>query len=73
MVVSGDLNEYTQTRSVLAALNAIMEEIDEAAGIPEVERYTYVFDQNTQQLDHIFISSALANRGVEAEHVHVWG
>lgn len=48
-----------------------MTEIDEAAGIEEVERYTYVYDQNTQQLDHIFISPGLVARGVEAEHIHV--
>lgn len=58
-------------RSVFASFDGILSEVDELAGIPDTERYTYVFDQNNEQLDHLFVSSAIANRGVEAEHVHV--
>ncbi|KAF5369281.1 hypothetical protein D9758_002525 [Tetrapyrgos nigripes] len=71
ILVAGDFNEFTQTRSVLASINEVMVEIDEAAGLPLVERYTYVFDQNTEQLDHAFISAAIANRRIAVEHVHV--
>ncbi|KAK0201117.1 Endonuclease/exonuclease/phosphatase [Desarmillaria ectypa] len=71
IVIAGDFNEYVQTRSVFESLQEILEDIDEVAGIADIERYTYVYDQNTQQLDHIFISSAIAERGVEAEHIHV--
>ncbi|KAG7447104.1 uncharacterized protein BT62DRAFT_980246 [Guyanagaster necrorhizus] len=59
IVIAGDFNEYVQTH------------IDEVAGIADVEQYTYVYNQNMQQLDHIFISSAIVKRGVEAEHMHV--
>ncbi|KAK1231165.1 hypothetical protein PQX77_005691 [Marasmius sp. AFHP31] len=71
IVVAGDFNEFTQTRSVLASITAIMSEVDELADIPPVERYTYVFDQNTEQLDHMFVSSAIGKRKVEVEHIHV--
>ncbi len=71
IVIAGDFNEYIQTRSVFASLQEVLEDIDEVAGIADVERYTYVYDQNTQQLDHIFISNAIVKRGVEAEHIHV--
>ncbi|KAK0478913.1 Endonuclease/exonuclease/phosphatase [Armillaria novae-zelandiae] len=71
IVIAGDFNEYVQTRSVFASLQELLEDIDEAAGIADVERYTYVYDQNTEQLDHVFISSAIVKRGVEAEHIHV--
>ncbi|KAK7469141.1 hypothetical protein VKT23_003631 [Stygiomarasmius scandens] len=71
VIIGGDFNEFSQTRSVFASLNGIMTEIDEVAGIPPVERYTYVFDQNTEQLDHIFISPAIANRTLAFEHIHV--
>jgi predicted extracellular nuclease len=71
VIVAGDFNEFTQTRSVLASINEVMTEIDEAAGLPLVERYTYVFDQNTEQLDHAFVSAAIANRTIAVEHVHV--
>ncbi|THV05257.1 DNase I-like protein [Dendrothele bispora CBS 962.96] len=71
VILAGDFNEFSQTRSVFASLNGVMTEIDEVAGIPLVERYTYVFDQNTEQLDHSFISSAIANRTLAYEHIHV--
>ncbi|KAI0071138.1 DNase I-like protein [Panus rudis PR-1116 ss-1] len=71
IIVAGDFNEYVQTRSAYTSFSRILTEADEAANIDPVERYTYVFDQNTEQLDHIFVSDAVAKRGVEVEHVHV--
>ena len=50
----------------------MLTEADVAADVPDVERYTYLFDQNSEQLDHMFVSPAIANRGgVRVEHVHV--
>ncbi|TFK52519.1 DNase I-like protein [Heliocybe sulcata] len=71
IVVAGDFNEYTQTRSVYTGLSQVMHDIDEISGIQPVERYTYIYDQNTQQIDHIFVSDAIKDRGTEIEHVHV--
>ena len=71
MIVAGDCNEYAQTRSVFAPLDGLLTELDVAADVPTVERYTYVFDQNSQQLDHVFASSSVIARGVAVEHVHV--
>ncbi|TDL22261.1 DNase I-like protein [Rickenella mellea] len=71
IITAGDCNEFLQTRSVFSAFSHILTDADEVAGIAPVERYTYVFDQNTQQIDHIFVSNALKKRGVEVEHVHV--
>ena len=63
IIVAGDFNEYTQTRSVFAAFDGVVTELDGAAGVPDVERYTYLYDQNSQQLDHAFASSAVVARG----------
>ncbi|KAH9924271.1 DNase I-like protein [Epithele typhae] len=72
VVVAGDCNEYAQTRAVFAPLAGLLVELDAAAGVPPAERYTYVYDQNAQQLDHAFVSPALAARGgLRVEHVHV--
>lgn len=48
--------------------------MDEVAGINKVERYTYLFDNNAQQLDHMFISKSLEKES-SYEHIHVntWG
>lgn len=75
IVIAGDFNEFVQTRSVFAPFDNILTEIDESSGLDPVERYTYIFDQNCQQLDHIFVSKEIAKRETLVEHVHVnnWG
>lgn len=50
IVIAGDFNEFAQTRSVFAPFDDILTEIDESSGLDPVERYTYIFDQNCQQL-----------------------
>ena len=71
IIVGGDCNEYVQTRAVFAPFDGLLTELDEASGVPDVERYTYLFDQNSQQLDHLFVSRAIVARGTGVEHVHV--
>lgn len=71
VVIAGDFNEFVQARSAFAAFEGLVSEVDELANIPAVERYTYVFDNNQEQLDHIFVSPAIAKREVEVEHIHV--
>ncbi|THG99672.1 hypothetical protein EW026_g2728 [Hermanssonia centrifuga] len=62
LIVAGDYNEFVQTRSVFAPFNNILFEVDEIANISIVERYTYVFDNENEQLDHIFVSKAVIER-----------
>ncbi|KAF8631782.1 hypothetical protein AX17_004997 [Amanita inopinata Kibby_2008] len=71
VVVAGDYNEYAQTRSVFQSFTNVLYDIDEAANIDPVERYSYVFDQNTEELDHVYISSGVKGRALGFEHVHV--
>ncbi|KAG6828170.1 hypothetical protein H0H92_008938 [Tricholoma furcatifolium] len=71
ILLAGDFNEYTQTRKVFQPLTDVLTEADEAANVPSVERYTYIFDQNSEQLDHVFVSDAIKERGVKIEHIHV--
>jgi predicted extracellular nuclease len=70
-VLAGDMNEYTQTRAVFAPLAGLLHDADDVAAVPPAERYTYVFDQNSQEIDHVFVSPAVAARGVQLAHVHV--
>jgi len=51
------------------AAQAGLVDADAAAGIPTEERYSYLFDMNTQELDHMFISPSLAGKA-SFEHVH---
>ena len=66
-----DSATLTRLRSSRKRSPRAASEADEAANITAVERYTYVFDHQNEQLDHLFLSSAIASRGVQVEHVHV--
>jgi predicted extracellular nuclease len=48
-----------------------LEDLDAVAGIQETERYTYLFDMSSQQLDHMFVSKSISNKGAKYEHVHI--
>lgn len=47
-----------------------LKDLDEVADIKETERYTYLFDMQAQELDHMFVSKAV-QKHAKYEHVHV--
>jgi uncharacterized protein len=61
VVVGGDLNdfEFSQTADLLVGRGEL---VDLPRTLPQRERYTYVFEGNSQVLDHILLSPALALR-----------
>ncbi|AXB45787.1 endonuclease [Amycolatopsis albispora] len=68
VVVAGDLNDYPFSPAVRTltdggALEALIDTL------PENERYSYVFEGNSQVLDHILTSRA--PRGVDYDVVHI--
>jgi hypothetical protein len=69
VIVLGDLNdfEFSAPLAVLeeAGLHALIEEL------PEPERYTYVFQGNSQALDHIFASPRLLGSLSAVDVVHL--
>ncbi|EPT05654.1 hypothetical protein FOMPIDRAFT_1021407 [Fomitopsis schrenkii] len=71
IIVGGDMNEFLQTRSVFAPFNGLLTDINEVAGVPPSERYTYVYEQHAQEIDHIFVSDAVKAKGASVDHVHV--
>ncbi|KAF8216021.1 DNase I-like protein [Mycena galopus ATCC 62051] len=71
VLVGGDCNEFLQTRSVYASLLPLLADLDAVAGTAPVEAYSYVFDNTCEELDHLFLSPAMAARGAEVQHVHV--
>ncbi|MBC2902273.1 lamin tail domain-containing protein [Streptomyces sp. PSKA01] len=70
VIVLGDLNdfEFSRTADILTANNAL---VDLPRTLPTAERYTYVYEGNSQVLDHILLSSALAARAYGYDVVHV--
>jgi len=69
VVVLGDLNdfEFSDTVGILkaAGLRALVETL------PPSERYTYVFEGNSQSLDHTLVSAALAVQPFHYDVVHL--
>ncbi|WYZ37830.1 hypothetical protein EsH8_II_001336 [Colletotrichum jinshuiense] len=73
IIAAGDFNEFAfvEPLKVFASKSGLID-LDEAVGIPIEERYTYVYDMNAQELDHMFVSPALASKnGTAYEHIHV--
>ena len=69
VIVLGDLNdfEFSETLDILKGVE--LRNLVET--LPQPERYSYVFEGNSQQLDHILVSRALMSPGAEYDSVHV--
>jgi uncharacterized protein len=70
VVVAGDLNDFPWSPP-LRTLTDGTGLRDLPALLPLPERYTYVFEGNSQVLDHILLSSGLAARPNAYDVVHV--
>ncbi|KAI1471567.1 endonuclease/exonuclease/phosphatase family protein [Daldinia caldariorum] len=72
VVALGDFNEFAFAAPVASfGSRSGLADLDEAAGVPPAERYTYLYDMNAQELDHVFVSPALARaQRTRFEHVH---
>ena len=72
VVVLGDLNdfEFSDTVSILKGAPALLNDLLDT--LPPNERYTYVFEGNSQSLDHTLLSNELFNhRPFDYDVVHV--
>ena len=65
----GDLNDFGFSDAV-GALTAGGGLVDLTDRLPEVERWSYIWQGNRQQLDHILASPDLAAQCTEARPVH---
>lgn len=72
IVTLGDYNEFAFAAPIVEfAAKSGLKDLDAVVGIPTAERYAYLFDMNSQELDHFFVSPALAERVEGFEHIHV--
>jgi len=70
VVLLGDLNdfEFSDTVHVLESGGVLSDLID---GLPQNERYSYVFEGNSQDLDHVLVSPSLTGKVSLYDVVHV--
>jgi uncharacterized protein len=69
VIVDGDLNDFEFSTAVAALKNAGLRDLVET--LPQPERYTFVFEGNSQTLDHVLVSAALAAQPTALDVVHV--
>ncbi|HEX6075676.1 MAG TPA: lamin tail domain-containing protein [Micromonosporaceae bacterium] len=69
VVIAGDLNDFEYSSAVGTLINAGLTDLP--ATLPDAERYTYVYQGNSQVLDHILLSSSLAATSYGYDIVHV--
>jgi predicted extracellular nuclease len=68
VVVLGDFNEFEFNLPLVNLLDTPLTNL--AFTVPAEERYSFIFNGNSQALDHIFVSPAL-KRSAELEYIHV--
>ena len=70
VVVLGDLNdfEFSTPLEILEGTPQVLTPLIET--LPAGERYSYVFDGNSQTLDHILVSNSLVSGTFEFDSVH---
>jgi hypothetical protein len=69
VVVDGDLNDFEFSDTVHVLENGVLTDLMDT--LPQNERYSYVFEGNSQTLDHILLSDALTSRPFVFDPVHV--
>ena len=71
VIVLGDLNDFEFSETLDIVKGGVLANLIETLPVPE--RYTYVFEGNSQALDHILASEAMVDRlhNLEYDVVHV--
>jgi hypothetical protein len=57
VVVIGDFNEFSFVSPIDVLKGGVLTDLVET--LPEVERYSFIFDGNSQELDHLLVTDAL--------------
>ena len=64
VVVLGDLNEFEFVSPVIGLENSGLINLVNTLALDEDERYSFIFQGNSQQLDHILVSDNLMDAGI---------
>jgi predicted extracellular nuclease len=69
VVVLGDINDFEFSRTIEILEGDVLTTLMDI--LPSTERYSYVFEGNSQVLDQILVSNAILKRDPEYDVVHV--
>ncbi|CZT19853.1 related to endonuclease/exonuclease/phosphatase family protein [Ramularia collo-cygni] len=71
VIVAGDFNEFAVVDALIRFVAASgLKSMDDVVKRPDEERYTYLFDSNSQSLDQMYVSPKLS-KGSRFEHLHL--
>jgi uncharacterized protein len=69
VIILGDLNDFQFSSPIQSLKGQILINLIETLPVPE--RYTYIYDGNSQVLDHILVSNALSDDLVSMDVLHL--
>lgn len=69
VIVMGDLNDFQFSKPINILRGEILQNLIDT--LPEPERYTYIYDGNSQALDHILVSGGLAENLFAIDVLHL--
>jgi hypothetical protein len=69
IVALGDFNDFEFSETVDVLKGGVLQDMIET--LPQSERYSYVFEGNSQSLDHVLVSAATFGLPHEFDEVHV--
>jgi predicted extracellular nuclease len=69
IIAAGDFNDFEFSTPLTTLKGGVLNDLIET--LPQNERYSYVFEGNSQTLDHILVSNSLFNQPFEYDVVHV--
>src|SRR5439155_16071729 len=69
IVLLGDLNDFEYSNPVMTLKSSPLNDLIE--DLPANQRYSYVFEGNSQTIDHILVSSRLHSFGATVDVAHV--
>lgn len=72
VIASGDFNEFAfvSPLETFTSVSGLLD-MNDVAKVKAEERYTYLFDMNCQEIDHMFVSKSIAAKGARFDHVHI--
>ena len=69
VMVVGDLNDFQFSKPLETVAGNVLTNLA-ATKLPAADQYTYIFEGNSQTLDHILVSNALKNAEVDIVHIN---
>ncbi len=74
IIVAGDFNDVPMNEGVFRPFDGLLHHAADLANVEPTERYSFVFQMNSQQLDHVLVSPSLASGGIKMEfpHINTW-